>query len=92
MPVPPFVTATGVVRENWLPVSVRPVPAVYEPTPPNWLNVIAVVFSVPPWLEVHTQPVSAFVVPSSTHVNAPGTSNHVSMSIARVGAPEALTV
>ena len=49
------------------PVEPKVIELTPEPAPENCAHVIAVVPSVPPAFEVHTQPVSACVVPVSTN-------------------------
>ena len=74
-----------------LPLEDKPVPQVYAAAPVNWTNVSEVVPSV---IEssVQTHAVSALVEPCSTKT-APATSSvFPSASVARVGAPLALTV
>ena len=83
-------TVTAVLMLNELPVSVSPFPATYDPAPENCAKVISVVPTTTALL-VHTYPVSAFVVPCSTNVNAPGNSAGAFMSVERVGAPDAAT-
>ena len=76
-----------------LPVCERPEPAVILPAPVNCVNTNAVVPNVILPSVVNANPLSAFVVPSSTKVNAPEvTSVLSSKSVALVGAPDALTV
>lgn len=87
--VPPSAIETGAVIENAVPVSVNPVEAVYDPAPLNCDQGNAVVPSVPPAFAVHTQPVSALIVPVSIKVKALVNSAQVSASVVRVHAPAA---
>ena len=89
--VPDRVTTVESI-EKAEPLKDNPVPAVYVPAPENCANAIAVVPTVTVALFVHTHPVSAFTVPSSTKTKADGNSAAASISTARVGAPDALTV
>lgn len=87
--VPPSATVTGAVSENAVPVSVKPVEAVYDPAPENCDQGNAVVPSVPPAFAVQTNPQSALTVPVSIKVNAEVSSPQVSASVVRVHAPAA---
>ena len=93
-PYEPTVTAVLDIL-NSVPFNVKPVPAVYEPAPENWTNIIGVVPIVTGEFVVQTQPVSALIVPCSTKVNAPGISplgEPLSKSVVRVNTKTELTL
>ena len=100
---PPTVNADNVPTEvicvcaastlKVVPLFVKPVPAVIVADDENCVNDNAVVPTVIEPVVANTKPAFAFVVPSSTNVNAPDvTSVSSSKSVALVGAPLALTV
>ena len=77
-----------------LPVFVRPAPATIWPAPLNCTKVRLVVPNVIVPSVVSTQPLSLFVVPSSTNAKAPlviSVPGVLSKSLARVQAPAATT-
>ena len=85
--------ASPAITLSVVPLLVMPAPATIVPCVEYWENArLSVPTTSLPLLLVHTHPVSALVVPSSTNTKALAAPDVASMSAARVGAPDAFTV
>ena len=88
-----IVLSSTLTLNMFAPEAPRPAPAVIVPAPENCVNARFVLLSVIVPDVVSTKPFPAFAVPSAMKTNIPCvTSAEEFASIARVGAPEALTV